>query len=130
MRIKPGKKITIIFHNSSIEHWKYFQEVVNIDGLRPLISDIPERLISSAKTSTQYQSENDSQCFLAFNFIKDSNYRASENIKEMDDIEYCDIVEKTKNKAIEKGYENKCDQFDFIINEFLFKYKFKSDFRI
>lgn len=123
--LKPNKKLTIIFHNSSLEHWSYFQEVVNVDGLRPLISQVPDRLISASKTSTQYQTDNDSQCFLAFSFIKDNDYK-KKNYSTLSDKQYSEMILKIKEEAVQLGYCSKADIFDFTINRLLFSTKIKN----
>lgn len=120
--LREGKYITIIFHNSSLLHWKYFQDIISIDGLKPILTTEPERLISSSKTSTQYQTTNDSQCFLAFTFQKDSTYKTN-SPQELSNDEYSNLVATIRNEAIDLGYKQRCDQFDFIINRLLFKYK-------
>lgn len=127
--LKNNKNITIIFHNSSIEHWSYFQNIINTTSLRPIINDNPVRLISSAKTTTQYQTEKDSQCFLAFTLTKDINY-ANKSLEELNENDYKLLIEKLRKEAIKNNYNSKSDQFDYIINKLLFQYKIKSNIYI
>lgn len=128
--LKNGKKLTIIFHNSSITHWKYFQEIVNVNGFKPVIKTEPDRLVSFSKTSTQHQTDNDSQCFLAFNFVRDKKYKCDSSLKELNNDVYKQVVAKIRKEAVKNGFQAKCDQFDYIINRLLFKYKIKENIKI
>lgn len=128
--LKESKKITIVFHNSSLEHWAYFQNTIIRDGLRPVISKLPERILSSSKTSTQYQTTNDSQCFLVFEFIKDSSFLSNNYIQELDEISYGILVDKLRDEAIKLGYSNSADQFDYIISSLMYKAKINPKYQI
>lgn len=127
--LKNNKYMTVIFHNSNVEHWRYFQKIVNIDGLEPIVQNEPDRLISASKTSTQYQAENDSQCFLAFTFKKNRDY-LYKDLVDLSDEEYYLLIENIREEAISKGYNKKSDQFDFIINRLVFSTMIKPYFKI
>ncbi|MCM1368666.1 MAG: DNA adenine methylase [Roseburia sp.] len=127
--LKDNKKITIVFHNSSLEHWQYFQRIINTDGLKPIITEDPERLLSASKTSTQYQADNDSRCFLAFTLQKDVAYRPAA-LKELSKDEYDGLIKTIEAEAASKGYDKRSDRFDFIINRLLFEYNIRPDVKI
>lgn len=122
--LKPQSKLTIIFHNSSLEHWAYFQDVLLKSGFIPVNPNELVRLISNSKTSTQYQSERNSQCFLAFTLMKDDGHKS--NLIDLNDAEYVKLINTLRQEAASLGFEAKCDQYDFIINKLLFKYKIKN----
>lgn len=127
--LKNNKRLTVIFHNSSIQHWYYFQKSFMVNGLKPIFSEDPIRLVSNAKTSTQYQTKNDSQCFLAFNFEKDTNYIISP-LKKLTDECYMKKIEEFREESKLKGFLTKPEQFDYIINRLLFEYEIKDDIKI
>ncbi len=126
--LKQDKKITIIFHNSSLEHWKYFQSVLNKSPFVPTKPYEIERLISSSKTATQYQTENNSQCFLAFTLEKSKALK--EPLIDLNKEEYLSLINSLRSDATKKGYTTKSDQFDYIVNSLLFKYIIHDDINI
>lgn len=127
--LKPGKRLTIIFHNSNLEHWAYFQEALASSSFVPVVTDVPERILSRSKTSTQYQAANNSQCFLAFTLEK-SPAAAKNAPIELPDDKYKAVIDKLRQDAVRLGFKSKSDQYDFVINGLLFKYKIKSNILI
>lgn len=127
--LKFGSKITIIFHNSSMEHWAHFQEALASSSFVPLEPDELVRLISNSKTSTQYQAAKDSQCFLAFTLIKSSRAKGISLI-DLSDEDYRELLDKLKTEAAAVNLTSESDQYDYIINRLLFKYKIKSNISI
>lgn len=123
--LKDGANITIIFHNSSLQHWKYFQQVVVDSGFTPVKSDTPDRLISNAKTSTQYQSTNISRCFLAFTMRKAGKETIS--LTRLKKRQYEDMIHSLRVKANEAGYTTPADQYDYIINSLIYTFEIRDD---
>jgi DNA modification methylase len=126
--LKKNGHITIVFHHPKINHWKYIQNVFIKSKFKPIITNVPTRLISNNKTASQLKTQKKSQCFLVFNFQKNPNYSGVQLIDKNDD-DYAEIIKKLKKEAIKLGYKGEADKYDFIINKILFKYKIK-DFNV
>lgn len=124
--LKDQSNITIIFHNSNIEHWKYFQDIIANSGFRPIRTKMPDRIISNSKTSTQYQSSNISRCFLAFT-LKKADTATRMNLRTLEKNEYEKIVSKLREEAIKNGYTSRADQYDYLINSLIYDYAFRND---
>lgn len=127
--LKPFSRITIIFHNSSLVHWKYFQNVVSKSGFVPIKKPTPDRIISRAKTSTQYQSDNISRCFLAFTLEKKPE-RIPITLKSLSRQDYENLIMSLRNKAGSLGYINKSDQYDFLMNSLIYEYELREDIHL
>lgn len=127
--LKDKKFITIIFHNANVAHWKAFQNVLQNSDFIPVPSSQPERLISNSKTASQRQTGKKSQCFLAFNLQKDTVTKKKQLIS-LSLEDYIKKIEEIKQRAISDGYRNDSDQYDYVINEIIYKYEIREDFEI
>ena len=127
--LKQDKYITLVFHNSNVEHWSLFQDTIIESGFTPVVSKLPNRLISKAKTSTQYQSTKISKCFMAFTLKKTIPSKNLSLIK-LDEKEYIKNIKNIKKMAVECGYITPSDQYDFVINSMIYKYKILGDIEL
>ena len=56
--------------------------------------------------------------------MKDDGHKS--NLIDLNDAEYVKLINTLRQEAASLGFEAKCDQYDFIINKLLFKYKIKN----
>lgn len=119
--LKENSYITIIFHNANLNHWKSFQSALNNSEFEPVINDVPDRLISNSKTSSQINTTKKSQCFLAFT-MKKVKKKKTNLLKKLSSKDYEILINKIKEEAKENGYLTSSDIYDYIINKLMFKY--------
>jgi DNA modification methylase len=123
--LKDNSHLTLVFHHPNLDHWVYIQEAIVKSGFLPVKSKKPIRLISNSKTSSQHKTSKKTQCFLVFN-LKKSLKSPVFSVKELGEDKYRDELKKSLEKAIKDGYKNESDQFDYLINDFIFKFKLKN----
>ncbi|MFW9878056.1 MAG: DNA methyltransferase [Candidatus Thorarchaeota archaeon] len=120
--LKSNKYLTIIFHHPNIEHWKLIQKAFVNSKFEPILSETPIRLVSKSKTSSQYKTKKPAQCFLVFNLRKNIMFGGIK-LEILEQNKFEELINKFKKEAIEKGFKQKSDLFDFLINKLIFKYE-------
>lgn len=120
--LKIDSYISIIFHNANLNHWKTFQKVLNSSDFEPVCTDLPTRLISASKTSSQINTNKKSQCFLAFSMQKKKN-RSKNKLKKLNKNDYINLINNLKEEAKINNYLTSSDIYDYIINKLMFNYE-------
>lgn len=120
--LKDGKRITVIFHNANVYHWKVFQHALAKSKFIPIATELPERLISNSKTASQHSTKKKSQCFLAFTMEKKYGEEKSA-LKRYEKDEYLSVIKSVEQEALSQGYTSGADIFDYIINKAMFSFE-------
>ncbi|MBU4002999.1 MAG: hypothetical protein KKB94_11840, partial [Proteobacteria bacterium] len=126
--LKLNKYLTIVFHHPSIEHWASLQETIISSNFIPILTKLPNRIISKNKTSSQHRTNKNSQCFLVFTLKKENSKKFT--LTELSNTEYQKLLFDLQKEALLLGYQNKSDIFDFTINSLFFSYKIKPNILI
>ena len=110
--LKPGKKMTLVFHHPKIEYWRRIQEVFLRSNFEPIRTSSPVRLVSGNKTSSQHVTKKNTQSFLAFTFIN-----RKKRVFKVDCSLDMNSESILKNKLIQLGDVSKDYKYDYLINE-------------
>jgi len=115
--LKKDKILTIIFHHPNIDYWKRLQSILLNSNFTPIIEELPTRLVSGNKTSSQHVTKKNTQSFLAFSFInkKQNQFEVLELIEEEKLVEFKEVLSSLKMKG--SHY-----QYDVLINNLLPNY--------
>ncbi len=119
--LKKEAILTLVFHHPNVEHWGHLQKVIINSKFTPIISEVPIRLISNSKTSSQHKTKKNTQCFLVFNLVKKDKRK---NIKL--EKPSPSFIKELKKEAAKRGYKAESDKFDYIINKLIYKYEINS----
>lgn len=121
--LKKDKVLTIIFHHPKIDYWKRLQSILLNSNFTPIIEELPTRLVSENKTSSQHATKKNTQTFLAFSFInkKENQFKVPEIIEE-------DKLVKIKEELSSLKMNGSHYQYDVLINKLLPNYLIKSEY--
>lgn len=121
--LKKDKILTIIFHHPKIDYWKRLQLILLNSNFIPIIEELPTRLVSGNKTSSQHATKKNTQTFLAFSFInkKQNQFKVPEIIEGDKLIE---IKEELSSLKMNGSHY----QYDVLINKLLPNYLIKSEY--
>lgn len=118
--LKKDRFLTLVFHTPNIEYWRFIQIAISKSGFEPIVSELPDRLVSKSKTSSQHKTKKNSQSFLIFTLKKNVNYKQIA-LKQLTLDRYEEYIIKIKKEAEKRGYTAPSDCYDYLINKLLFQ---------
>lgn len=111
--LKPGSKITVIFHHPKIESWIALQRSLLDAGFSPSNNKVPITLKSESKTSSQITTNKLVQGFLAIEFVKKEK---QQTLSSLDQSDYTNLIQQIIAEAHSNGYKSPSDTYDFLMN--------------